>query len=126
MTILGPVLEELRSQGARVELGQEVSAIETGDPGFVVDGESYDYLVLAADVKGVRAICEGSRSLAAASPHLYSRLWALKASQRYAILRFWTDRAVHWDLPPFVITDKVGVLDSVSVYHAIEKSSLGT
>ena len=52
-----------------------------------------------------------------------ARFDALRPGQRYAVWRIWTDRDVRADLPVFVITDKVRVLDAIAVYHRVEAES---
>ena len=46
-----------------------------------------------------------------------------KKSQRYAVLRIWTDKRIGDDLPFFIFTDAVEILDSVTIYHNMEKES---
>ncbi len=123
VTLLEPARAHLERHGARLHLDREVGSLGRSGASFVVDGDSFDAVVLAADVKGVRAIAQASPWIAAESPELHARLRGLKSSQRYSVLRFWTDRPVAWDLPPFVITEKARVLDSISVYPMIEAAS---
>ena len=52
------------------------------------------------------------------------QLTALKQSGRYAVLRIWTDRFESDTLLPFFIfTDRLKCLDSVTLYHKMEKES---
>ena len=46
-----------------------------------------------------------------------------KKSQRYAVLRLWMDKRIGDDLPFFVFTDALEILDSVTFYHNMEKES---
>jgi isorenieratene synthase len=46
-----------------------------------------------------------------------------KKSQRYAVLRIWMDKRIGDDLPFFVFTDALKILDSVTFYHNMEKES---
>jgi isorenieratene synthase len=63
------------------------------------------------------------------SPSLmqYSRfknsMEGLKTSDRYAVLRIWTDRFENSKLPFFVFTDRLKALDSITLYHRMEKTS---
>jgi isorenieratene synthase len=52
-----------------------------------------------------------------------TRLAALRPSQPYAVLRLWVDRPAGEGLPGFVITDKERLLDSITFYHHVEKTS---
>lgn len=123
-TLLGPWRAYLEQRGARIELGAEVSAItrEAGG-GFGVRGEVFDSVVLAADVKGARAILTAPGSVAGEAPELLATVEELRASQRYSVLRIWLDRDIRPDMPVFVCTDRRVLLDSVTVYHRAEAES---
>jgi isorenieratene synthase len=47
----------------------------------------------------------------------------MKESQRYAVLRIWTDKKLKGDYPFFIFTDALEILDSITIYHQMEKSS---
>ncbi|GMU62498.1 MAG: hypothetical protein AMXMBFR34_42610 [Myxococcaceae bacterium] len=51
------------------------------------------------------------------------RLAKLRPGQRYAVLRLWLNKDVREDLPVFVITDRVRVLDAVTVFHRFEEET---
>ena len=53
----------------------------------------------------------------------YARVAALKASQGYAVLKVWTDRATRMDVPVFVTTSKKRLLDSITLNHAVDPVS---
>ena len=44
-------------------------------------------------------------------------------SQRYAVLRFWTNKDIDPALPFFIFTDALKVLDSITTYHRMEKGA---
>ena len=47
----------------------------------------------------------------------------LKQSQRYSVLRVWIDKDIRQGVPFFIFTDALKILDSVTIYHRMEKSS---
>jgi isorenieratene synthase len=88
--------------------------------GFTVNGDTFDGVVLAADVVGARAIITGGEGLPDA---LRAQFDVLKTGQRYAVLRVWVDKDVRENIPVFVITDRAKVLDAFTVYHRLEQES---
>ncbi|MBL8992842.1 MAG: FAD-dependent oxidoreductase, partial [Spirochaetia bacterium] len=94
-----------------------VSALEKNGSGFLVNGESFDAVVLSTDVVGARKIMETSKGFPAEVTGSFSRL---VPGQRYAVLRIWADLDLRKTIPDFVITDRVRVLDAVSAVHRIE------
>jgi isorenieratene synthase len=123
VSFLQPARWYLESQGVEVRLGEPVKKLERKDGGFAVGRGRFDYLVLATDVRAARTLAESSPFIGEESRDTYRQLASLKPSQRYAVLRLWLDRRQKQDLPPFLSTDRVRVLDSITVYHEAEKSS---
>jgi isorenieratene synthase len=129
VTLLGPVERYLRQRGVSIRLSTPVERLQYHGNGYsVTSSEStgddrYDYCVLAADVPGAKAIAGFSEFIAAKDPRLDRQLQKLQASQHYAVLRLWLDRDVDEDLPFFIFTDRVKILDSISLYHRMENSS---
>jgi isorenieratene synthase len=116
--LLAPIREELRSHQAQLRLSTRVHALSretTG--GFTIDGEAFDKVIVATDVVGANAILSKATGIPEALAQQFSKL---TPGQRYAVLRVWVDKDVRNDIPVFVITDRVKVLDAVSVYHRIE------
>jgi isorenieratene synthase len=118
--VVGPLRAYLEGLGAEVRLGRGVEGIERDGEGFVIGGERYDAAVLACDVVGARKIAGGSAFLDAEAPEAARKLKAIRPSQRYAVLRIWTDRDLPEDVPVFVITERLNVLDAVATYHRFE------
>ncbi|MBN2495538.1 MAG: FAD-dependent oxidoreductase [Deltaproteobacteria bacterium] len=123
LSLLGPIEAQLAKHGARVHTGTPVESIGYQDGRFLVCGERFDRAILATDVVGTRRIADASPELTRPHPRLRRQLGGLRSGERYAVLRIWTDRAIERDLPGFVITDQLEVLDSVSIYERLEKSS---
>jgi isorenieratene synthase len=114
-----PVRAWFASHGVTLSLGTEVTSLERDGDRWTVNGAPYDAVVLACDVVGACAIAAASSSLATAHPGFTERMALQKTSQRYAILRVWNDRRVGDDLPVFVITDRLTLLDAVTFNHRV-------
>jgi isorenieratene synthase len=125
VTFAEPAHARLEQHGATVRLGHAVQAIERDEDGegLRVDGERFDWVVLAADVPGTRAILEASASLVGECPELGRKLAALRPGQRYAVLRLWLAEPVDVPGPAFVITERPRVLDSVTFVHRVTEDA---
>jgi isorenieratene synthase len=122
-TFIGPARKYLVERGVDIRLNKPVGKLGRRGEGFVLGKKPFDYTVLAADVLGVTSIAEGSAFLREENPESFQKLSGLKASQRYSVLRLWMDRPLKQDLPFFIFTDRVKLLDSISLYHKIEAAS---
>lgn len=120
--LLDPVLSLLSKHDVRLKLGTVVEEISRRGETFIVNDQEFDYVVLAADVSGVKRIAENSAWLAE-SPQLNRQLTQLEPSLGYAILRVWLDKRAGEGLPVFVTTEKVQVLDSITFYHQFDKAA---
>jgi isorenieratene synthase len=115
--LLAPVRGALLRHGATVTLGTRVGSLARIADGYLVDGERFDQVVLAADVVGAASIMSSATGFDEA---VRARLAALRPGQRYGVLRLWIDKDVRQDIPVFVITDREQLLDAVAVYHRLE------
>jgi isorenieratene synthase len=104
-----------------VRTGVRVQALAKTAAGFTVDGVPYDKVVMASDVVGASAVMSKAEGLPEA---LRAQFAKLKPGQRYAVLRIWTDKDVRTGIPPFVITDRIEVLDALTVYSRYEEETL--
>ena len=118
---LAPLRAELQRLGATVALSTPITSLAKTDGGFEVNGGHFDGVVMAADVVGARAILSRATGL---PPALTAQFDALRPGQRYAVLRIWVDKDVRADMPPFVIIDRVKVLDAFTAYHRLEEESV--
>ncbi|MCU0696536.1 MAG: FAD-dependent oxidoreductase [Myxococcaceae bacterium] len=114
---LAPMRAELDRHGAKVHLSTRVESLERTANGFRVNGTPFDRAVLATDVVGARAIMSQATGIDAALKAPFEKL---ETGQRYAVLRIWIDKDVRTGFPPFVITDRVKVLDAFTTYHRFE------
>lgn len=122
--LLGPVREHLIAHGAEIHTGCAVESVEReADGGFRIGDERFDDLIVASDVVGTRALFSASPSLAAAAPETAAKVESLRPGQRYSVLRLWLDRTVTRELPGFIITERVRILDAVTFVHEIEAES---
>jgi carotenoid phi-ring synthase / carotenoid chi-ring synthase len=107
----------------RIKTSSGIDKIILNENIFTVEGESFDYLLLATDVKGTKSIIQNSDIIKATHPEFYNNLLQQKQSQRYAVLRIWTDKKLANDVPFFIFTDAIKILDSITFYHNMEKTS---
>ena len=115
--------QHIESSGGRIHLNTRVHEIGKNAEGYLVNGKTYDSVVLCTDVKATRKIMAASTDLHAHET-LHRQLTNLPSSGRYAVLRLWTDRfEADKDLPFFIFTDRLKCLDSVSLYHKMEQES---
>lgn len=118
--LIEPVLARLSAAGVRVELGTSVDDLTGRDGRFMVRGQPFDHVVLAADAAGTRRLAERSSWLRESAPDLHRRLTGLRSSPGYAVLRLWSDRRAGDGWPVFVATEKIEALDSITFYHRFD------
>lgn len=122
--LLDPIARHLEGHGAAVRLNAPVHEIGRAGKKFIVEGETFDHLVLASDAAATRAICRRSAWMEAESAKTYAQLMSLQASSGYAVYRIWLDRRLGSGFPVFIITEKRAVLDSVTFYHQFDQASV--
>ncbi|HTU59628.1 MAG TPA: FAD-dependent oxidoreductase, partial [Polyangiales bacterium] len=121
-TVLAPLRAYMEQRQVSIELGRACTQIEPrAQGGYDVDGEAFDYVVLATSALGAQAIFQSSPGLRSAGPQLAAQIERLRPGQRYAVLRLWTSRDLRSGLPVFVSTERVRVLDSVTQCHRISE-----
>lgn len=122
-TFLDPVEQFITQQGGVIRRNTGVDALNYEDEKFKVNGEDYDYCVIATDVKHLKPLIANSRGLEP-FPALQQQVSEMKCTDRYAVWRIWTDSfEQNRDLPFFIFTDRLQCLDSVTFYHKMEKTS---
>jgi isorenieratene synthase len=122
--LLAPLREHLREHEVDVHTSCEIDEITpTSDGRYKVGEQSFDYLIVASDVVGTRALFERSPSLAAIVPRTAAKVATLAPGQRYAVLRVWLDRNMERELPGFIITERLHLLDAVTFVHRTERES---
>ncbi|MFC2119643.1 FAD-dependent oxidoreductase [Bacteroidota bacterium] len=122
-TLWKPAKEFLSAYKSMINLSTPVESLSKTDHKFIINNEEFDYTILASDVRGTKKIIEGSDYIKSQYPHFYNKMLGLKPSQRYSVLRIWIDKDLREDVPFFIFTDALKILDSVTIYHRMENSS---
>ena len=118
-----PVTRYLKNLKTNIYLNKPVDQIKKTNSGFKVNGKNYDYVVMGSDIGGTQKIISQSSQLSDEYPDFARQIKEQKRSQKYAVLRLWIDKNTDRELPFFNFTDAVEILDSVTIYHQMEKSS---
>ncbi len=119
--LLAPIREHLTDLGVQIRLEHPVHVIERDGDAFRVDGERYDSVVMACDMPAARMLLSDREWLDEDTRH---KLKSLPQGQRYAVLRFWSDRDVRGGIPPYFVTDRAFMLDAVALYHRMEEGAV--
>ena len=122
-TLWQPFRQFLKPHQVEIHLRKAVTGIGYRDGRFIIHDNAFDYLILASDVKNTPVIVENSEDLKKVFPEAARKIQQVKASQKYAVLRIWIDKNIAGDLPFFIFTDALKILDSVTIYHQMEKTS---
>ncbi|MBE0551620.1 MAG: FAD-dependent oxidoreductase [Ignavibacterium sp.] len=101
----------------------KITAFKKDGNQFIINDERFDYAIIASDVKGTKGIIKNSDYIKNEHPNFYNQMINLKQSQRYSVLRIWIDKDLRQGVPFFIFTDALKILDSVTIYHRMEKSS---
>lgn len=112
----------LLNHEVEIKLSHPVNEIKRVGEQFLVNGQTFDYLVLATDVKHLKSLVGQSPALQQYNK-FYQSMQSLQQSDRYAVLRVWTDRFETEKFPFFIFTDRLQALDSITLYHRMEKTS---
>jgi isorenieratene synthase len=122
-TFLSPVAEYIRNNGGNIYTNTGIDTIGYQHEKFIIRDKQYDYCIIASDVKHTKQLFANSPDLHA-FPQFSSQMKQLQTSGRYAVLRIWTDRFENdKSLPFFLFTDRLKCLDSITLYHKMEKTS---
>ena len=122
-TLWEPIRTFLEPYPVKINTRTPIGKIDMSGDKFVIADTIYDYLIIASDVKHTPMLIGNSPDLVNKYPKFSEQMKSLKASQHYAVLRIWIDKDVPPDLPFFIFTDAVELLDSVTIYHRMETSS---
>ncbi|MCB0743193.1 MAG: FAD-dependent oxidoreductase [Ignavibacteriae bacterium] len=122
-TLLNPAEKFIKMNGGEIETNSPIYSINKVDNKFVIKDQSFDYLVMGTDIHGTKKIFSNSDFIKYGETDFYNQIMNQKKSQRYAVLRVWTDKRIGDDLPFFIFTDAIEILDSVTIYHNMEKES---
>jgi isorenieratene synthase len=122
-TLLNPAKEFIEKHSGTIFLNSPVTTIEKAAGKFNVQGKIVDYVILASDIPGIKRAVQYSPTIRNNYPDFVKQIQEQKESQRYAVLRIWTDKKLTGDYPFFIFTDALEILDSITIYHQMEKTS---
>lgn len=114
--------EHLRKHHVNIQCNAPVNEIRRVGGEFQVNGKMFDYLVLCTDVKHLKTLVDRSPALQQYSS-FHGSIQSVKPSDRYAVYRVWTNRFEQGEWPFFIFTDRLKALDSITLYHRMEKTS---
>ncbi len=122
-TLWKPAKEYLSKYKSSISLDSKITSFKKNDDEFLINDEIFDYAIVASDVKGTKQIIQNSDYLKTEYPKFFDQMTNLKQSQRYSVLRIWIDKDLRQGVPFFIFTDALKILDSVTIYHRMEKTS---
>jgi isorenieratene synthase len=122
-TLWKPAKNYLNKYKSTISLDAKITSFKKDGNHFLINNEKFDYAIIASDVKGTKNIIQGSDYFKNEHPAFFNQMTNLKQSQRYSVLRVWIDKDLRQGVPFFIFTDALKILDSVTIYHRMEKSS---
>jgi len=122
-TLWNPVKNYLSKYKAVISLDSKITSFKKDGNQFIINDERFDYAIIASDVKGTKSIIQNSDYFKNEHPAFFNQMTNLKQSQRYSVLRVWIDKDIRQGVPFFIFTDALKILDSVTIYHRMEKTS---
>ncbi len=122
-TLWKPAKNYLSKYKSTISLDSKITSFKKDGDQFIINDERFDYAIIASDVKGTKSIINNSDYFKNEHPNFYNQMTNLKQSQRYSVLRIWIDKDIRQGVPFFIFTDALKILDSVTIYHRMEKSS---
>ncbi len=121
--LIAPIAEFLARQDAEIQLSTLVNRIERRDSLFLIDGRPYQHVVMATDVAASKTILSSAAWLKEEDPLLASQMRTMKAGSPYCVWRLWMDRPASHDLPVFVSTERLDMLDAVAFIDRVDARS---
>jgi carotenoid phi-ring synthase / carotenoid chi-ring synthase len=122
-TLWKPAKNYLSKYNSTISLDSKITSFKKDGDQFMINDERFDYAIIASDVKGTKSIIQNSDYFKNEHPVFYNQMTGLKQSQRYSVLRVWIDKDLRQGVPFFIFTDALRILDSVTIYHRMEKTS---
>ncbi len=122
-TLWKPAKNYLSKYKSKISLDEKITSFKKDGDQFIINNERFDYAIIASDVKGTKNIIQSSDYFKNEHPDFYNQMTNLKQSQRYSVLRIWIDKDIRQGVPFFIFTDALKILDSVTIYHRMEKTS---
>ena len=122
-TLWKPAKNYLNKYKSTISLDSKITSFNKDGNQFIINDERFDYAIIASDVKGTKNIINNSDYFKTEHPNFFNQMITLKQSQRYSVLRIWIDKDLRQGVPFFIFTDALKILDSVTIYHRMEKAS---
>jgi isorenieratene synthase len=122
-TLWKPAKNYLNKYKSTISLDSKITSFKKDGNQYIINDERFDYAIFASDVKGTKSIIKDSDYFKNEHPDFYNQMTNLKQSQRYSVLRVWIDKDIRGGVPFFIFTDALKILDSVTIYHRMEKTS---
>jgi carotenoid phi-ring synthase / carotenoid chi-ring synthase len=122
-TLWKPAKSYMSKFKSTISLDSKITSFKKDGEQFIINDERFDYAIIASDVKGTKSIIQNSEYFKNDHPDFYNQMTRLKQSQRYSVLRIWIDKDIRQGVPFFIFTDALKILDSVTIYHRMEKTS---
>lgn len=122
-TLWKPAKNYLNKYKSTVSLDSKITSFKKDGDQFIINDERFDYAIIASDVKGTKNIIKNSDYFKSEHSNFYNQMTNLKQSQRYSVLRVWIDKDLRQGVPFFIFTEALKILDSVTIYHRMEKTS---
>jgi carotenoid phi-ring synthase / carotenoid chi-ring synthase len=116
--ILEPFRKAFEAASGTIRLKTPISQISRAGSGFDLDGTNFDSVIVATPAQQAKTL------VASLDSALDTQMKDIKKGQRYAVWRIWIDRDLRDGLAMFVITEKVRVLDSITLFHRYEKETI--
>src|SRR6185436_12034750 len=82
-----------------------------------------DHVVLATDPASARDLVAASPALSGLAPRLAKTIATVRTTSPYVVSRFWVDRDVAGHRAGFSSVAREPLLDSVSLFHRVERGS---
>jgi isorenieratene synthase len=122
-TLWKPAKNYLSKYNSTISLDSKITSFKKDSDQFLINDERFDYAIIASDVKGTKQIIQNSDYFKNEHPNFFNQMTNLKQSQRYSVLRIWIDKDIRQGVPFFIFTDALKILDSVTTYQRMEKTS---
>jgi isorenieratene synthase len=128
--LLDPWLKKLKELGTRVFVDKPVKGLRFKDDkaiGIIGDNDSYDWVVLACDIRAAKKLIEDSNAVDDKSKKtkkiINDKLKKLKIAPSYRIMRAWFDRPLRADRPDIMETPQFRPLHLLAQFHILEEES---
>lgn len=121
--LLKPAKDYLEKLGVEFVLNEKVERLEKVERQIHIAEKKFDYVVVAADVKGTKTIAQNSPWIKTGYPEYYNRLISLQHANGYAVYKLWIEGRITENIPVFVITDRQKVMDAVTIFDAFDEEA---